>query len=407
MTEPRFLAWLEQLAGKTFPLLHLKNCRLQDVLEELLEWLGLDAATDPYLHAFRDAVLQFSRRHGGSLMQFLEFWEDHQEKCSILYPEDLDAVRIMTIHKSKGLQFPVVILCDAAWNAKASSPFLWLKGLEKDIPGLPLALVSNNSALEKTRYADIKLFEKGMDQLEAVNKLYVATTRAEQRLYILSETVKNKDSESLRIQDLLIGFLHAQGLWQEDMLEYSFGNPNTFKENRRAAPPENYHFRHRQAGRSNGRAPGIRKRFNGNLKTRRGENFHALASLWQDEQSVRQALSSSSENRNAAAVLLEMMESHRELRKCFEAGQLVLNERDFVVPGGNSFRPDRISIDQLSGRARLLDFKTGTARAEHREQMIRYMQALSALGFSIEICLLVYTDSREVISVSTTPIPQV
>jgi len=406
MPETEFLAWLENLSGKAFPLLFFRNRRLQDVLEGLLEWLGLDAATDPYLHAFRDAVLQFSRRHGGSLSQFLEFWEDHQQKCSILYPEDLDAVRIMTIHKSKGLQFPVVILCDAVWNAKASSPFLWLKGLEQDIPGLPLALVSNNSALENTRYADIKLFEKGMDQLEAVNKLYVATTRAEQRLYILSETVKKSDAESVRIQDLLKSYLASKSLWQEDLLEYEFGNPGTFKENKRPAPPENYMFRHRQAGRS-ARMPGIRKRFNGNMKTRRGESFHTMASFWQDEETLGRRISEHAAADDQAAVLLELIKSHEALRKCFEPGQQVFNEREFIIPGGRSFRPDRLSIDPQSGQARLLDFKTGTARAEHSEQMIRYLQALTSLGFKIEICLLVYIDSREVVSVSLNPSQQV
>ena len=65
---------------------------------------------DVYLDFFLDLVLSYTENKGGSLTEFLHWWEERKLKESIVIPEGNNAVSVMTIHKSKGLAFDVVMI---------------------------------------------------------------------------------------------------------------------------------------------------------------------------------------------------------------------------------------------------------------------------------------------------------
>ena len=134
----------------------------------------------------------------------------------------------MTIHKSKGLEFPVVIMpfAEEDYNRKPKDK-LWLNSEEQDFD-MPKVLVDNSSAIEEfgEEASAVYNLKKQEELLDNINVLYVALTRAEEQLYIISQNVKpRKDGEyPSNMASFFIKYLIQQGLYDENQLEYPFGN---------------------------------------------------------------------------------------------------------------------------------------------------------------------------------------
>ncbi len=111
-----FEARIATLICKEFDTQILRQQNLFQTVNLLIQLFDLDSISDPFVQFFLDEVLFYVHRFTGSIQHFLEWWEKEKEKKSIIYPETLDAIRVMTIHKSKGLEFPVVILPDANYK---------------------------------------------------------------------------------------------------------------------------------------------------------------------------------------------------------------------------------------------------------------------------------------------------
>jgi ATP-dependent exoDNAse (exonuclease V) beta subunit len=121
----------------------------------------------------------------GRNSRLFEFWDKNAEKFSIPSPEGNNAVRIM-IHKSKGLEFPVVIMPLQRKIIVENPKILWLDGEEMDF-GLPKVLVDNSSAVEGFGVEAKSVYDQKQEELlDNVNVLYVALTRAEEQLYVIS-----------------------------------------------------------------------------------------------------------------------------------------------------------------------------------------------------------------------------
>ena len=80
-----------------------------DGVEYLIRSFNLTKDVDAYLQFFLDFVLESHKKYGNSIVNFLEHWEIKKDKLSIIASEQEDAVKISTIHKAKGLEFPIVI----------------------------------------------------------------------------------------------------------------------------------------------------------------------------------------------------------------------------------------------------------------------------------------------------------
>jgi ATP-dependent exoDNAse (exonuclease V) beta subunit len=146
-------------------------------------------------------ILQFNLQKDATLGDFLEYWEERKNNLSINSPKDQNAVTVTTIHKSKGLEYPIVIFpfVDFLFTPKKGAT-MWVH-LEDEVFNfyqdetlkiLQTALVSINKKLENTPVADQYIAEMQKNFIESLNLLYVAFTRAVQGLYIFT---KNEDFE--------------------------------------------------------------------------------------------------------------------------------------------------------------------------------------------------------------------
>ncbi len=174
----------------------------------------------PYIQAFQDMVLDFMRNETPDISAFLDYWNKNGSSATLGISEAQDAIRIMTIHKSKGLQFKVVIIPFCHWSLTPDSNkdlFLWCKTEGKD-PGDPGHVpVKYHKDLLNSDFRKEYLDEKFHSLIDNLNLMYVAFTRAEEELHILAkkdaDTSKSGNAGSLLYEIITNGRFTGDGLF--------------------------------------------------------------------------------------------------------------------------------------------------------------------------------------------------
>ena len=373
-------------------------------VEAIIRGFGLNEGSDAFVQFFLDFVFDYTQRRSQKAVGFLEYWEEKKDKLNITTSEEARAVRIMTIHKSKGLEFPVVIFPYDMEIYGDRSPVAWYRPLQGELfQGFESLLVSATARIQKTGQRGREIYEdlRKEQELDSSNLLYVCLTRAVEQLYVITE--KRKEQESPKYaSDLLTAYLKSEGSWEDEKSLYSFGN------DQRAAP--------RKTGAAEA---GVQKDLISSSwqdhdlhlvskssllwETQRGEAIgfgnlvHELMARIEyrsDLDSVIQASVSSgilgsSEREDMEAMLRELM-VHPELRIYFDRGCKVINERPILLSGGNSVIPDRLVIRE--NKVWILDYKTGAPDPAHGKQINQYANVLESMGYSVQERTLAYLD---------------
>jgi ATP-dependent helicase/nuclease subunit A len=147
---------------------------------KLLERLGAEAR-DP-IEELLSSALEFEQQGAASLQAFLDWFARGDVEIVRDPSAPLDAVRVMTVHGSKGLQSPVLILADACANPDLAGPGSRLAALDLDGASLPVFRPRKDELAEPLR-SEVERQER-LDREEHWRLLYVALTRAEERLYM-------------------------------------------------------------------------------------------------------------------------------------------------------------------------------------------------------------------------------
>ncbi|CDE41705.1 aTP-dependent helicase [Prevotella sp. CAG:279] len=173
-----------------------KSACLDSVVEQIIKSQLSKQMTEentPYLLAFLDSVVDFMSRYGSNIHHFLKWWDKVGPGLSISSPDNIDAIRVITIHKSKGLQFPCVLIPMFDWNFDQSS-IEWIEtaGFKDKLPkGVAIPPIVPVKRDNKSTLFD-KEFKKiaRSNIMDSLNKTYVACTRAQYELIIYTENNK-------------------------------------------------------------------------------------------------------------------------------------------------------------------------------------------------------------------------
>lgn len=373
--------------------------------EEIISCFQIGEKSDSYLLFFLDEVLNYSNSRNKDKQDFFTWWDDRSKKASIVVPEGMNAVTIMTIHKAKGLEFPVVIFPFANWKRNTKPEQQWIDFEDPIIPSLTTTLIPLTKELQKTRFKSVYDEEQEKLLLDDFNILYVAMTRAEQRLYIFTEDVDGKKNESPSPSGFFLKTLSAmQGPFVENIAE--FGKPCPPEISKKISPQcirpetiESHNWEKRIRIRSNSSEhwdtdDKIGSRDKGNL-------LHDILSEINTKDDIDSAIENSilsgrttiSERENIKLLLEKLMELPA-LKNCFSGIGKIRKETELLLPNGRRLRPDRVI--ENSDETILIDYKTGKANPSYRKQLDRYADVLKEMGYGKIQKKIVYTETMTV-----------
>lgn len=375
----------------------LKGLSIYELVEEASRLLGLTIKADAYLQQFLDVVLKFMAEQGNSVPGFLTWWAEDSWRISVSLPESNEAVRIMTIHKSKGLQFPVVIFSHANWRESNRGDFEWIENNEPELmQQLPMALVPLEKSMENTRLAPMYEAELQKRKLDTLNLLYVAMTRPEERLYVIS-TLPGRNGT---IADFYKSFFVEQGLWVDGQMVYDTDSP--------VAPPVIKPAKHSDTTRLNRVlsnhwdekiliATEAKKIWDTEEKpqTAYGRVVHQILAWITVAADAPKALARAIEQGLISSDELPEVESrvnnvvnNAEYAMLFDANAKVWAEREILMPNGDTYRPDRVVL--YTNQLIIADYKTGLPANSHKRQVEEYANILSQMGYTNIETKLIY-----------------
>ncbi len=162
-------------------------------LYELLEFLYRDfrlkqrmPQQDAYLFTFFDAVTDYLHNEAANIHSFLGFWDEKLARQAIPAGR-VGGIRVITIHKAKGLEFHTVLIpfCTWAFESSLSGDLLWCAPTEAPFSDMPLLPITPSAKMApQSVFAQEYLEERLMSHLDELNTLYVAFTRACSNLFV-------------------------------------------------------------------------------------------------------------------------------------------------------------------------------------------------------------------------------
>ena len=381
-----------------------------ELCEELLRIFSLDKKADAFIQRFQDCALEHSRQRNSSVLSFLEWWDENKNKegNSVLLPESENAIRIMTIHKSKGLQFPVVFVPFFNWNIFPFEELMWISSATEPFSEAKVFPVRYGSTLEKTFFKEDFLKEKRNYVSDALNLMYVACTRAMERLYIYADKVKLQD-EPRKVSDILAAALTEMNEGRETP-GFTWGEKAITKADTvtytSSAVLDEYistDWRTKISVADKSKSLGVlAKEYV--KKINFGTAAHKVMSYVKVPGDLEPAINKlfyagtlSDETRSALSVQLKKIFETEPISKFFTDDWQILAEREIIFPDQPALRPDRIMIK--GKHAVIIDFKTGKEKPQDAAQVKHYAAALQQIGYQPVEKYLVYLADGNVIEV--------
>ncbi len=379
-------------------------------IEHIIRCFNLVETSDAYIQFFLDVILEYTFKKNEGITTFLDFWEEKKDKLSIVIPEGNNAVRIMTIHKSKGLEFPVVIYAYDLDIYKQISPKVWYEPLDKEkYNGFDAALINYNASLKEIGSIGEELYKKQREELELdnFNLLYVALTRAEEQLYIISER-KNEADEPKTYSQFYSTFLKNIGKWnaQESVFEFGSKKRISTKKETTVISREQSEFISSDWKNHNITIVANAAFDKGFEDARKyGTIIHEILAKIITASDIENAVANfvnegivPLEREQEILDLITKIVHHKKLNFYFSDEVAVLNEREILNDDKTLLIPDRLVFEDK--KVTILDYKTGKKEKKHEIQINKYATILGNMNFDVVGKLLVYIgDEVEVLEV--------
>lgn len=382
--------------------LHLKQdnfprFNLYNFIEYYINEFSVENKETDFLLNFLEMLFNFTQNAGASTKEFLKYWDEEASSYTIQASENIDAIQIMTIHKSKGLEFPIVFI--PMINKNRDNEFTnWFDTNESD--ALKSVNINQFSKNLEVYDQEIQSFNKKNSYKNLIDRLclqYVATTRPVEQLFFYLQKA-NKTSNNLE----LLEFLQTKNTENADEFDLYEVQPEMLKKHSKtksssfmtqniqnlknvnekstsikiATPSKNYQVR--------------------NEKVRIGLFVHELLSKINTEKDIAKVLEGYAmegqitleEKSEIQVTLQNIVATYAEF---FDEKWEVINEKDIMISeNGESHisRPDRI-LKSDEGYI-IVDFKTGEQKAKDEAQVQGYKNILERLGKKVLKTQIIY-----------------
>lgn len=369
--------------------------------EHLIEIFDFDLSTNTYLQFFLEQIHLFEKRKSNNVHAFIEAFNEKGHKESIKSPEGSEAVNIMTIHKAKGLQFPIVICAFFDWDRNANKSEKWMTDTGERLPAFPLR-PSNNTKLTEHK-TDMER-EEVMHHLDQLNMIYVALTRAEVALFVSGSPKKRGaltkewikpylDESSIAGNMTLVDEKYALGSFGPSALE------SRIEINSYEGKFLKQHMNKPELSTKNGDQWDIH-----DLDKKRlyGTQLHLFLSKLSGKDEIDEVLESllvkgSLREEFQHQLRLDAIRLFEDTRfSSYFEGNEILNEQLIVDELGKQHIPDKIIIND--GSILIVDFKSGEPHlTNHKNQLQEYVELLAQIRNEPIQAELFYTEDLSIV----------
>ncbi len=405
---------------KAGELAKIKHLPLFEMVEKIIQLFELEKITHeiPYLQAFQEVIHDFSLNKTGDLFAFLTWWAENSEKQALQVSEQRNAVGILTVHKSKGLQFRHVIVPFCNWlldhNTRLTN-ILWCRPESPPFNNLDIVPVNYTKKLEETIFHQDYYNEKMLAFVDHLNLLYVSFTRAEEGLHVMCPYPEKPEQNKPSIANLVLQVCRRNQSWSEEQKMLKTGRiEHTHEPVHPADDSILLNFYPSGDVRNN-----LRIKYNyfdffqadktGQLtknKVNYGKLMHEVFEKIILKEDLNPALDelvfegkiNSDEKHDLSEKILNLM-SENPVKQWFEPVWNVKNEADIILPGGKIRRPDRVMTKP--GETVLIDYKFGLEeKAAHHQQLFDYGHHLAGMGYKNIKAWIWYVDLEKVTPVN-------
>jgi len=368
---------------------------LYDLIQGFFSLMNYNELDNSYLHHLADVIYEFGQKRGPDLKQFIKQFEATKGNIAVQIPESDDAVKIMTIHKSKGLEFPVVIIPSLNFSLDLKSKLL------VDVQDYILyEKPSKNSIIHPLH--DLYNSETEQVLIDCLNLCYVGLTRPKDCLFITNTFDKKKDFSGLfhsvlgKMEGVVtngdrIDYFKDDGVVVNKQHDKSFGELFEPK------PNENRLW-----------FPDIALQDNQELNSENilsveqqlGNQFHYLTSVSNNISELESELSKgilsgviSIENKDTLFKALSKLFDHEEFQNFVKDSIEILDEQSIILDTSTILRPDKIIIKNME--TIIIDFKTGIPNQKDIKQVSLYKSTLESMGYKNVSSYLYYSSLNE------------
>lgn len=399
-----------EFRNKTKELIHLP---LPNLFEKVVAHFKLNhppATEMAYLYAFGDLIRDYSTRNNHGLSAFLDWWDQNGTTQVITTTGEQNAVSIVTIHKSKGLEFRAVLVPFCDWDIDhnpSQDNILWCNSTVSPFNELELLPVRYGKDLIQTHFKDDYFEEKIQAFVDNLNLLYVAFTRAKQFLYVYSPDPEAEARKDKTIARLLLDVMYMDrntGLdentislskyWNSETKHLKLGQPKPSEKKKQVptgfilsnyttrSQTMNYLYSRKSAQwfRNDGQK-GIGSVVDeGKIMHRIFENILVPADV---DEAVEKVIREKVVSEQYIVKLKQKIQGWLrapEVSKWFEPKFNIKREASILLPDGTMRRPDRVIVNDDG--VLVIDFKFGLhEKSSDISQMRDYMKLFQSMGY--------------------------
>ena len=396
----------------------LRYLTLTELIERIIRLFGLQTRKEetPYLLAFQDVILDYSRHNPADINSFLCWWTEYGETVALAVSEDQDAIRVMTIHKAKGLQFPAVIIpyCHWSFDHKGlTTEILWCKPSESPFNQFSLLPVKYSSALSETYFDQEYRAERFRVYVDHLNLMYVAFTRAMENLFIFAPLpARDKLTNAADMLNKILTEKAGQPGFESDErgVKWASGDLRTSDVTAITRDRDQLMISRLHSHEFSGK---LRLQYRGTSffdtraeeRIHQGNLMHELFSRIRSADDINRALEAirregmieTSDADKLKEEIVRLIEN-KDVVSWFDGSWRVITEQDILTPSGSFKRPDRVMLKE--NRVLIVDYKFGRQQtASHRSQVRKYMKILEEMNYGEVKGFIWYVNLEEVVAI--------
>ena len=367
---------------------------IYDLVQGFYRLVQFNELENPYLHHLADIVFDFELKKGPNLGGFIDEYNRKKKNYAVQIPASDDAITVMTIHKSKGLEFPVVMIPSLNNQIQVKDKFLIETG-DYVIYTTP----SSSSQLPEI----VSLYEKEYNQVvtDAVNLIYVGMTRPIERLYV--HNYHSQNTFGALFHEVLGELPGTERNDEEIIIDLDDGIRTSS-----TSSTSDSHLFHPKNITETLWFPEISLQDKAELTSNAylsdemqfGLQFHLLMSRLEDEKQIDSEIQSALnageiEERNTVQLKTKLTDlfNSSSYTSLFKDKLEVINEQAILVDAQTVLRPDKIILKEKE--TIIIDYKTGIPNQKDLKQINQYKSVLEDMGYAHVSCYLFYSSINE------------